>query len=67
MAVFRGHVGALKAQPGLLSPANRRIIDDLDSAMAGGVLRRVACLRIAGLRRQTWQETLLFFWWFLWG
>jgi glycosyltransferase involved in cell wall biosynthesis len=67
MAVFRGHVGALKAQPGLLSPANRRIIDDLDSAMARGVLRRVACLRIAGLRRQTWQETLLFFWWFLWG
>ena len=36
-------------------------------ALRGGVLRRAACLGMPGLRRQTWQETALFFWWFLRG
>ena len=67
MAVFRGHLAALQAQPALLTPENRGRVADLQAALSHGPLQRLACLRMQGLRRQTWQETLLFFWWFLRG
>ena len=67
MDVLRGNVAALKLQPELLTPEALRIVTMLDEALAGGVGRRLAALRLPGLYRQTWQETLLFRWWFLVG
>ena len=65
MQVFRNHVAALQAQPGLLSPEGRRTIDAVARGLSRGPLRRV----VLGhrLRRQTWAETLLFRCWFLVG
>ncbi|MBC7801833.1 MAG: hypothetical protein H7Z10_14530 [Gemmatimonadaceae bacterium] len=67
MAVLRGHVAALRDQPHLLSPDAAAALDVVSAGLSGGVLRRVAALRLGGLSRQTWHETLLFRWWFLVG
>ncbi len=67
MAVLRGHVAALHEQPWLLAPAHRPAFEVLERALQDGAWRRLAALRLRGLRRQTWQETLLFRWWFLIG
>lgn len=65
MQVFRAHVAALQAQPGLLSPEGRRTIDAVARGLSRGPLRRM----VLGhrLRRQTWAETLLFRCWFMAG
>ena len=63
--VLRGHVGALRSQPALLSPESRAVLDLVDAGLRGGVRERLRALRLHGLHRQTWQETLLFRWWFL--
>ena len=39
----------------------------IDAALREGPRRRVAALRLPGLHRQTWQETLLFRVWFMMG
>ncbi|GAC1337295.1 MAG: glycosyltransferase [Acetobacteraceae bacterium] len=67
MRVLREHVAALLAHPDLLSPEARRMLPVLDRGLAGGLLARLRALRLPGLYRQTWQETLLFRWWFLIG
>ena len=67
MRVLRAHVTALRAQPHLLSPQAAEALTLLDRGLHGGLRHRVAALRLAGLQRQTWQETLLFRWWFLIG
>ena len=66
MAVFRAHVAALQAQPGLLSPESRRILDMVAAGLSGGVPAKLKALT-QGLRRQTWAETMLFRCWFLVG
>ncbi len=67
MALLRAHVAALQAQPHLLSPAAAADLARIDEALHGGVLRRLACLRLPGLRRQTRAEDALFRLWFLLG
>ncbi len=67
MAVLRQHVAALEAQPQLLTPATRAQVATISAALRGGPARRLAALTMPGLRRQTWQETLLFRLWFLTG
>lgn len=67
MRVFRQHVAALDAQSHLLSPQARRDLAAIQLALRGGLLDRAAVLRIPGLRRQTWHETLLFRCWFILG
>ena len=67
MQVFRDHVAALRAQPWLLTPATARQLEVIGGALEGGVGLRLAAMRLPGLRRQTWQETLLFRCWFLIG
>ncbi len=67
MGVFRSHLATLLEQPELLSPQARRDAELIASAMQGGPGRRLLALRLKGLRRQTWQETLLFRAWFLVG
>ncbi|MGI3777102.1 MAG: glycosyltransferase family 2 protein [Janthinobacterium lividum] len=67
MGVFRSHLATLLEQPELLSPQARRHVEVIAGAMQGGPGRRLVALRLKGLRRQTWQETLLFRAWFLIG
>jgi hypothetical protein len=67
MGVLRQHVAALAAQPDLLSAAARADIARLDAALQHGWRARLAALRLPGLRRQNWPETLLFRLWFLIG
>ena len=67
MGVLRNHVAALRAQPHLLSPEAAAALDILHAGLHGPLRQRMAALRLPGLTRQTWQETLLFRWWFLIG
>jgi len=67
MRVLRAHVAALRAQPHLLSPGAVAALDTVDRGLHGPLRHRVVALRLIGLSRQTWQETLLFRWWFLIG
>ena len=67
MHVLRAQVGALRAQPGLLSPASRELVEAVAEALAGGTVRRLRVLRRFGLLRQTAAETWVFRCWFLLG
>ena len=66
MTVFRAQVAALQAQPELVAPEARRLLDRVAAGLAGGTLRRMLALR-SGMRRQTFAETALFYCWFLIG
>ena len=67
MEVLRHNIAALAAQPNLLTAEARRDVATLDAALRGGLLRRLRALRIAGLERQTWLETMVFRAWFILG
>jgi glycosyltransferase involved in cell wall biosynthesis len=67
MNVLRQHVEALVAQQDLLGEDARHTVLRLHHALRGGLRERLGALRLPGLRRQTWQETLLFRLWFLIG
>lgn len=67
MDVFHRQIQALLAQPHLLSPEATAQLRVIEAGLNGGVLDRLAALRLRGLRRQTWAETCLFRWWFLVG
>jgi hypothetical protein len=65
MDVFRQNVAALSDQPELISPEARTQVAAIARALNGGRMRRCAVLRMRGLRRQTWPETMLFRLWFM--
>ncbi len=67
MNVLRGHVAALRAQPALTCPDAAATVETLHLALHGGWRERKEALRLPGLFRQTWAETMLFRWWFLRG
>lgn len=67
MRLFREHIAALHAHSHLLSPQARRDLAAIQLALRGGLFDRAAALRMSGLRRQTWHETLLFRCWFMFG
>ncbi len=67
MRIFRGHLAALAAQPGLLTEAALADVARLQAALAGGTAARLRVLGMPGLRRQTALETLTFRLWFLLG
>ena len=67
MNVLRQHLEALVAQPELLCEDTRPITMQLYRALRGSPVGRLRALRLPGLRRQTWHETLLFRLWFLIG
>lgn len=67
MSVLRQNVAALAAQPQLLSEPARADVLRIHQALQRGPLARLTALRLPGLRRQTWPETLLFRLWFLVG
>jgi hypothetical protein len=60
-------VGALAAQPQLLTDHARRDVLALNAALNGGFWHRVKALRIGGMVRQTWIETMVFRAWFILG
>lgn len=67
MVMLRGHVAALLAQPELISERAVKELAALDLALRSNPWRRLCVLRMAGLHRQTWPETLLFRCWFVIG
>ena len=68
MAVLRANVAALLAQPEvLLSDQARADVAAIERALQGGLRRRWSVLRMPGLTRQNWAETVLFRRWFLIG
>ncbi len=67
MTVLREHITALLAQPELISERARTELAALDHALRSGPARRFSVMRMPGLHRQTWPETLLFRCWFLIG
>lgn len=67
MNVLRQHVEALVVQQDLLGEDARHTVLRLHRALRGGLAERLGALRMPDLRRQTWQETLLFRLWFLIG
>ena len=67
MEVLRQHIGALLAQPHLLTPGARTQVETLDRALKGSLLHRLAALFMPGLRRQTAPEMAGFWMWFLAG
>jgi hypothetical protein len=67
MAVMRQHVAALGAQPELLSEGARAELSAIAQALDGGWRERLRLLRMSGLARQNWAETLVFRTWFVLG
>ncbi len=67
MGVLRAHVAALRLQPDLLSPTAAAALEVVHRGLHGGLRQRLAALHLHGMQRQTWQETLVFRWWFLVG
>jgi hypothetical protein len=65
--VLRANVAALLAQPELLSDQARADVAAIERALQGGLWRRWSVLRMPGLARQNWAETVLFRCWFLIG
>ncbi|HUZ62919.1 MAG TPA: glycosyltransferase [Acetobacteraceae bacterium] len=65
MGVFRQHVAALRAHADLLTPAAQAELEVIARGLGGGAADRLAALRIRGLVRRRWLETLLFRYWFL--
>ena len=67
MSVLRQNVEALSAQPELLTGRARAEVLMLQNALQGGLRRRISALRLVGLVRQTWIETMVFRAWFILG
>ncbi len=67
MAVLRQHVAALREQPELLSGAAHAELSAIARALEGHWWQRLAVLRIPGLSRENWAETLVFRAWFMLG
>jgi glycosyltransferase involved in cell wall biosynthesis len=68
MSVVRQHVAALLEQPELLTEQAMREVAAMHRALQRrNRLSRLATLRMPGLVRQTWAETLVFRCWFLIG
>lgn len=65
MTVFLQNIAALADQPELISPAARAQVAMIAQALEGGAMHRWKALRMPGLLRQTWPETMLFRLWFL--
>lgn len=66
LRILRAHLAALAAEPAITDAA-RADVARLQRALAGGVWRRLAALRMPGLVRQTALETLTFRLWLLLG
>ncbi len=65
MNVFLQNIAALGDQPELITSAASAQVAAIAHALDGGQMQRCAALRMPGLRRQTWPETMLFRLWFL--
>jgi glycosyltransferase involved in cell wall biosynthesis len=67
MSVLRQNVEALSAQPHLLTQQAHAELAVVSEALASHWWARLKALRMPGLTRRTWPETLLFRCWFLLG
>lgn len=65
MSILRQNIAALLDQPELLSACAREQLVTIARALDCGAPRRLSALRMPGLTRQTWAETMLFRLWFM--
>jgi hypothetical protein len=65
MNVFRQNIAALADQPELISAGASQQVAAIARDLNGGAMQRWAVLRMRGLTRQTWPETMLFRLWFI--
>jgi glycosyltransferase involved in cell wall biosynthesis len=65
MTILRQNVAALMEQRHLLSAPAREQVVVIARALDGGALQRLSVLRMRGLARQTWLETMVFRLWFM--
>jgi hypothetical protein len=63
--VFRQNIAALADQPELISAGASQQVAAIARDLNGGAMQRWAVLRMRGLTRQTWPETMLFRLWFI--
>jgi hypothetical protein len=61
------HIAALRERPGGLPDKTYSTLETIIDASRGGLFARARALRLPGLVRQTWLETLVFRLWFLMG
>jgi glycosyltransferase involved in cell wall biosynthesis len=67
MAILRGNIDALLAQPRLTTTRSREQLTQIHNALAGGPSERLRALCLTGFRRQTLAETGVFALWFMLG
>jgi glycosyl transferase family 2 len=67
MNLFWRQIAALRAGLTPLPKTTCDVLAVIENASAGGLSARLRALRLPGLVRQTWPETLLFRLWFLFG
>ncbi len=65
MNVFAQNIAALEDQSELIAGTASAQVAAIARAMDGSAMQRCAVLRMRGLRRQTWPETMLFRVWFM--
>lgn len=67
MRLLRWHVATLQANPDLLPDSARQQLAVIERGLQGSIGARLRALRLPGLVRQTWLETLVFRVWFMIG
>lgn len=64
LTLMHRHTDLLEAQAGRLSPQARQDLRMVMAGLHGGLGDKIKALRCPRLRRRTWLENLLFFWWY---
>ena len=67
MRMLRQHAAALTARPELLTDDARYQLSVITHGLENGFWARASALRLPGFTRQTWQENLVFWLWFMFG
>jgi glycosyltransferase involved in cell wall biosynthesis len=67
MRVMRHHVAALQENSDLLTEEARQYLSVIARGLDGDITARIKALRLPGMVRQTWPETLIFRLWFMLG
>jgi hypothetical protein len=64
LTLMRRHTDLLEEQAGRLSPQARQDLRLVVAGLQGGLAEKFIALRCPRLRRRTWLENMLFFWWY---
>jgi hypothetical protein len=65
LTLMRRHTDLLEAQVGRLSPQARQDLRLVTAGLQGGLGEKIRAMCCPRLRRRTWLENMLFFWWYV--